>query len=79
MGRDRAPAPAPTFREGVNVLLARTEQIEEVPVLLVNDQLASTQFDERMLGQETEEGFLVPDEEFKQFAVVDVAGGDEQR
>jgi hypothetical protein len=63
----------------VNVLLTRTEEIEEVQGLPVNDQLAPAQFDERALGQETEESFLVPDEELQQFIVVNVAGGDEPR
>ena len=57
-----SPAPAPTLREGVNVLLTRTEEIEETQVLLVNDQLAPAQFDELVLGQEAEEGLLMPDE-----------------
>ena len=63
----------------MNVLLARTEEIEEVSVLPVNDQLAPAQFDERVLSQETEESVLVPDEELEQLVVVNVAGGDEQR
>ena len=59
-------------------LIVTPTVIEEVPVLLVNDQLASAQFDERVLGQEAEESLLVPDEEFQQFIIVNVAGGDEQ-
>ena len=49
---------------GVNVLLARSEDIKEVPVLPVNNQLAQAQFDECVLGQEAEERVLMPDEEF---------------
>ena len=60
-------------------LIVTPTVIEEVPVLLVNDQLASAQFDERVLGQEAEESLLVPDEEFQQFIIVNVAGGDEQK
>ena len=39
----------------------------EVPVLLVNDQLASAQFDEGVLGQETNEGFIEEMERSGQF------------
>jgi len=53
--------PAPTFREGVNVLLARTEVVEEVQLLPVHDHLVPAQFDELMLGQEAEERLLMPD------------------
>ena len=45
-----------------NALLARTEIIEEVQLLPVNDYLALAQFDELVLGQEAEESRLVPDE-----------------
>lgn len=44
----------PAFREGVNVLPARTEEIQGVRVLLVSDQLALAQFDEGVLNQQTE-------------------------
>jgi hypothetical protein len=55
----------------VNVLL-----LEELPV---NDQLVPAQLEARVLSQQTDERFLGADEEFQQFIVVDVAGGDEQR
>ena len=42
--------------------LARTEIIEEVQLLPVNDHLAPAQFDELVLGQEAEESLLMPDE-----------------
>jgi hypothetical protein len=45
-----------------NALLARTEVIEEVQLLPVNDHLAPAQFDELVLGQEAEESLLMPDE-----------------
>ena len=56
------PAPVPTLRQGVNALLARTEVVEEVQLLPVNDHLVPAQFDELVLGQEAEERLLVPDE-----------------
>ena len=56
------PTPAPAFREGVNALLARTEVIEKVQLLPMNDHLAPAQFDELVLGQEAEESLLMPDE-----------------
>ena len=45
-----------------NAVLARTEVIEEVQLLPVNDHLAPAQFDELVLGQEAEESLLMPDE-----------------
>jgi hypothetical protein len=39
-------------------LFARTEVIEEVRLLPVNDHLAPAQFDELVLGQEAEESLL---------------------
>jgi hypothetical protein len=57
-----SPAPAPAFREGVNVLPTRTEVIEEVQLLPVNDHLVPAQFNELVLGQEAEESLLMPDE-----------------
>ena len=62
----------------MNVLFTGTEENEEVQLLPVNDQLAPAKFDERVLGQESEESLLMPDEEFQQFVVVNVAGSDEQ-
>lgn len=44
----------------------------------MNYQIASAEFDKRVLGQKEQEGFLVPDEEFQQFIIVNVASGDEQ-
>jgi len=57
-----SPAPAPTLCEGVNVLLARSEVIEEVQLLSVNDNLVPAQFDELVLSQQAEESLLMPDE-----------------
>lgn len=68
-----APARAPAFREGVKALRTRTVKIEAVQGLPVNDQPASAQFDERVLGQKMEASFPVPDEEFEQFVVVNVS------
>lgn len=70
-------SPLPLLREGVKILPVRTEEIGEGHALLVDDHLAPAQFDERVLGQEAEESFFIPDEEFEQFVVVNVAGGDE--
>src|SRR5207247_1200486 len=53
-------------------------ETEATQGLLVNDQLASAQFDERVLVQQMEERFLMPREEFQQLIVVNVARGDEQ-
>jgi hypothetical protein len=44
------------------VLLARTQMLEEAQLLPVNDHLAPAQFDELVLGQEAEESLLMPDE-----------------
>jgi hypothetical protein len=62
-------APAPVFHEGVNVLLIGTVETGEVPVLLVNDQLAPTEFHERMRLQEAKERSLMADEKRQQFIV----------
>jgi hypothetical protein len=55
-------APEPILGDDANVLLARTEAIEEVQLLPVNDHLVPAQFDELVLGQEAEESLLMPDE-----------------
>jgi len=43
-------------------LTPRSEVIEELQLLPVNDHLAPAQFDELVLGQEAEESLLMPDE-----------------
>ena len=48
--------------KGANTPLARTEVIEEVPLLPVNDHLAPAQLNELVLGQEAEQSLLMPDE-----------------
>lgn len=69
-----APRPATEGR-----LVITPAGIEEVRRSPVDDQLASGEFDKRVLGQEAEERFLMLYEDLQQLVVVNVAGADEEK